>query len=189
MKPSPFSIQGRLSEFFQIMAAETLKNPLTDSQAQSFLEGEQNQIQKEKPKVTYSAALVVAFLAAENENHRQLEDLPQANIGRLSERLLLSVRKKSIKGRILLTGNYDHCFVYNHDSTHFSIMSLSANVRYDCRFFYFHSLMRSTFLVTKGYCVNMVNKIIHGCLQMLNFSSRVRLDISAVRCAHSELSS
>ena len=45
-----------------------------------------------------------------------------------------------------------------------SIMSLSANVRYDCRFFYFHSLMRSTFLVTKGYCVNMVNKIIHGCL-------------------------
>ena len=29
-------------------------------------------------------------------NHRQLEDLPQANIGRLSERLLLSVRTKSI---------------------------------------------------------------------------------------------
>ena len=37
----------------------------------------------------------MAFLAAENEN-RQLEDLPQADFSRLSERLLLSVRTKSI---------------------------------------------------------------------------------------------
>ena len=52
-------------------------------------------ILKEKPKVTNSVALVLAFLLAENEN-RQLEDLSLADIGRLPERLLLSVRTKSI---------------------------------------------------------------------------------------------
>ena len=39
--------------------------------------------------------MVLAFLAAENEN-RQLEDLPLADFSRLPERLFLSVRKKSI---------------------------------------------------------------------------------------------
>ena len=68
---------------------------LTDSEAQTFLEGEESNILKEKPKVKYSAALVLAFLSAENEN-RQLEDLPLADFGRLPERLLLSVRTKSI---------------------------------------------------------------------------------------------
>ena len=66
---------------------KTLKNPLTDNEVQTFLE--------EKPKVTYSVALVLAFLSAENEN-RQLEDLLLADFGRLAERLLLLVRKKSI---------------------------------------------------------------------------------------------
>ena len=56
---------------------------LTDSEVQTFL--------KEKPKVLYSVALVLAFLSAEN---RQLEDLPLADFGRLPERLLLSARKK-----------------------------------------------------------------------------------------------
>ena len=51
-------------------------------------------VRKGKPKVTYSVALVTAFLAAENEN-RQLEDLPRADFGRLPERFL-SVRTKSI---------------------------------------------------------------------------------------------
>ena len=40
-------------------------------------------------------ALMMAFLATENEN-RQLEDLPQAGFGRVSERFLLLVRIKSI---------------------------------------------------------------------------------------------
>ena len=34
-------------------------------------------------------------------------------------------------------------------------------------------------------CVYMINKIIHGCLKIWNFSSRVQLDISLVRCVHS----
>ena len=63
-----------------------------DGWVHTFLEGEKTDIQKEKPKVT---ALVLAFLAAENEN-RQLEDLPLAYFSRLPERLFLSIRKKSI---------------------------------------------------------------------------------------------
>ena len=55
---------------------------------------------KEKPKVTYSVVLVLAFLSAENEN-RQLEDLSQADFGRLPERLLLTLRTKSINENFL----------------------------------------------------------------------------------------
>ena len=35
------------------------------------------------------------------------------------------------------------------------------------------------------YCIYLFKKIIHGCLQIWNFSSRAQLDISLVRCAHS----
>ena len=65
----------------------------------------------------YSVALMLAFLSAENEN-RQLENLPQADFGRLPERILLSVRTMSINENFV---NYDHCRLNNHDSTHFSI--------------------------------------------------------------------
>ena len=49
-KPSPFSIQSLLSKFSRIMAAKTLKNSvsLTDSDVQTFLEGEENQFRKRK---------------------------------------------------------------------------------------------------------------------------------------------
>ena len=79
------------------MAVKSLKKSvsLTDSEVQTYLEGKINNVPKEKPKVKYSVALVLAFLAAENEN-RQLEGLPLADFGRLPERLFLSVRTKSI---------------------------------------------------------------------------------------------
>ena len=57
--------------------------------------GKKTNILKEKPKVTYSVALVLVFLSTENEN-RQLEDLPLADFGRLPERLILSVKTKSM---------------------------------------------------------------------------------------------
>ena len=65
------------------MAAKTLIKSvlLIDSEVQTFLEGEKP-IYKKKKKVMYSIALLLAFLAAENEN-RQLEDLPLADFGRL----------------------------------------------------------------------------------------------------------
>ena len=50
------------------------------------MEGEENQKTERKlePKVTYSVALVMAFLAGENEN-RQLEDLPQVRTNLITE--------------------------------------------------------------------------------------------------------
>ena len=81
-------MQGSLSELSRIMAAKTLKKSvsLTDSAVQTFLKGEKKtNIQKEKPKVTYSVPLVLAFFVAGNEN-RQLKDLPLADFGRLPER-------------------------------------------------------------------------------------------------------
>ena len=48
-----------------------------------------------KPKVTYSVALVMAFFAAGNKN-RRLEDLPQADFGRVPEWFPIWVRTKSI---------------------------------------------------------------------------------------------
>ena len=87
VKAFTFLITCYLSEFSRIMAAKT--------QVQTFLERKKTNISKEKPKVAYSVALVLAFLSSENEN-RQLADLPLANFGRLLERLLLSVRTKSM---------------------------------------------------------------------------------------------
>ena len=62
--------------------------------------GKKTNILKEKPKVAYSVALVIAFLTAKNEN-RQLEDLPLADFGSLPERLLLLVRTKSINENLV----------------------------------------------------------------------------------------
>lgn len=77
-----------LSQFSQIMAAKTLKNLLTDSEIQNFLEGEGNQNKKRKTKsfseATHSVALVMNFLVAENKN-QQLEDLPLATFGYVPE--------------------------------------------------------------------------------------------------------
>ena len=77
----------------------------------------------------YSVALVLAFLSPENEN-RKLENLPQADFGRLPERLLLPVGTMSINENFV-NWNYDHCCFYNHDSTHFSILRVSANALYN----------------------------------------------------------
>ena len=77
------------------MVAKTPKNSISfrDSDVQTFLKGKKTKIRKEKPKVTFSVTLVMAFLAAENEN-RQLKGLPQADFGRVPERFLRSVRTK-----------------------------------------------------------------------------------------------
>ena len=47
--------------------------------------GKEIKIRKEKPKVPYSVAFVMVFLAAENLN-RQLEDLPRADFSYVAER-------------------------------------------------------------------------------------------------------
>ena len=87
-----------LSGFVRIMVAKTLKTPyrlLTVTLKLSLRGKKTKHVRKEKPKVTKSVALVMAFPTAENEN-RELEDLPQADFDRVSERFLLSVRTKSM---------------------------------------------------------------------------------------------
>ena len=96
-------------------------------------------------------ALVSAFLSAESEN-RQLEDLPMADFGRLPERLLLSVRTKAINENFLnwklrpLLFLWFNAF-FHLKSQHQRTLRLLFE---DCRFIYFHSLMNSAFLPSKG---------------------------------------
>ena len=67
VKPSRFSIQVVYRSFLKLWRLNTKRSvSLTDSEAQTFLEGEENQYTERKPKVTYSVALVLAFLSAEN---------------------------------------------------------------------------------------------------------------------------
>ena len=78
------------------MAAKTLKN-LNWLRRVTFklsYKVKRTKIREEKPKVTYSLALVMAFLRAENKS-RQLQDLLQADFGHVPERFLLSVRTNS----------------------------------------------------------------------------------------------
>ena len=79
------------------MAAKTLKNPRSFKTVmfKLSLKRKKTKLRKEKPKVTYSVALVKSFFTAENEK-RQLKDLPRADFVRLPERFLLLVRTKSI---------------------------------------------------------------------------------------------
>ena len=114
------------------LAAKTLKNSyflLTVTFKISY-EGKRTKIRKEKSKVTYSVALIVAFLASEHENP-QLKDLPQ-----FLKIYLLSVRKKWLTEKFFglkVTPIFFFClfvcfffviclFVFCIDLTHFSIL-------------------------------------------------------------------
>ena len=61
-----------------------MKNPsrLQTMTFKLFYKGDKTKLRKEKSKVTFSVALVMAFLADEKESG-QLEDFPHADLGRL----------------------------------------------------------------------------------------------------------
>ena len=150
------------------MAAKALKNPYR-LQTVTFILPQKGL--KEKPKITYTLALVIAF---GNENgkicHRSiLAEYLEDFFFRLGQSQYL---------RSFYIENYAYCSFCGH-STHCFILSLSADALDD-----FYSRIvdrfiftRLLFLSMKGYCVSIINKIIHGCLQIQNFSSRVQLDI------------
>lgn len=73
-KPSPFLIQGRLSQFSHIAHKSDVQREMT-------------KIKREKPKVKYSVSWIMTFLAAKREN-RKLEYLPQADFGRVTVEIL-----------------------------------------------------------------------------------------------------
>ena len=76
-------------------------------------------------------ALVLAFLSAENEN-RQLEDLSLADIGRLPERLLLSIRTKSINENFFILKITTIVVFVIMIQRFFFILRASANALNDC---------------------------------------------------------
>ena len=65
---------------------------LADNVTQNCLEREVKQNTKKKPEVS-SLTWVMVFLVAENEN-RQLEDLPQADFGRVHENISFVGKEK-----------------------------------------------------------------------------------------------
>ena len=141
------------------MAAKHWKIRVPNRQWRSNISwrGRKPKCEKKKPKATYSVALVMAFLAAENEN-RQLEDLPQADFGRVPERFLLTVRSNSI------TDNFAYwklgpLFVFEVIQRMFS-----SWVRQRAIFIWGLSILLflfinkvDFFLSVKGYCVYMKN--------------------------------
>ena len=83
-------------DFLELWWLKHQKIRIADRQSDSnFPSREGNQYTKRKTESCVFRGVCVSFLTAENEN-RQLEDLSPADFGRLPERLLLSVRTKSI---------------------------------------------------------------------------------------------
>ena len=74
----------RIFSDYVCQKAEIFVSTLADSDVETFLEREENQIRNEKPKPTYLVALIVKFVAAKNED-QPLEDLPHADFGRVPE--------------------------------------------------------------------------------------------------------
>ena len=136
------------------MAAKTLKNSYRwQTWGSNFFKRRRKPIFKKKPKVTYSVALVLAFLSAENEN-RQLQDLPLADFGRLTERLLLSVWTKSINENFVNWKLQPLLFLLSRFNAFFHLQGERQRTLWllfgDCRVIYFHALMKSAFLLSKG---------------------------------------
>ena len=95
----------------------------------------------------------MAFLAAENEN-RQLKDLPQADLSRVPEGFLLSVKTKSLSEDFVY-GKLRLLFVVVMLQRMFSSWALAPwrTLRFLLnvwRSFYFHLLIKLTCLVSKG---------------------------------------
>ena len=131
--------------FFGIWLLNTKKSVSLTYRQVTFkhnLKGEKTKIWKRKPKVTYSVALVMAFLAAENES-RQLEDLPQADFGSVPERFLLSVRTNAITDNFTYwkSGPLHGFMVIQGMFSSWVRTHLRISFR-DCRSFYFHSLIK-----------------------------------------------
>ena len=93
----------------------------------------------------------MTFLVARNEN-RQLDDLLQVDFGRVPKKFLLSARTNS-KTKNFVYWKLDPSFVFVVIQRMFSSWAHQRTLRFlfrDCRSFYFHSLIKLTFLSSKG---------------------------------------
>ena len=140
--------------------------------------GKWNKIRKEKPEVS-SLTWVMVFLVAENEN-RQLEDLPQADFGRVHENISF-VGKEKVNNWEFWEKKATPIVCFCNGSTHF--FHLESYRQCALRLLFgglwnlkYRFLKSQLFFPVKAYCDYMINKIIDGRLQIWNFSSRVYLD-------------
>ena len=127
-----------------------------------------SQIRKEKPKVTFSVALDMAFLAAENENHQ--------TTGRFTTGWFwLCTRKISfvVEGQF---NNWEYCLLkirpivcFYSDSTHVFILSAPTQFTIFIRrlsILLFSFIDKVDFPSVKSYCVHLINKITYGRTQI-----------------------
>ena len=114
-----------------------------------FVDGEENQIRNEKPKVTYWGALLMSSWKRESRGWERKSKTGRFTIGRfwLCTWKISSVGKDQVNSRefrILKISPVVIFVVIQHISFHSRILFG------DCRSVYFHSLINSTFLVRKG---------------------------------------
>ena len=100
VKPWPFSIQGRLSEFLGLWLLKNWKSVLfADTDVQTFLEWEENQSTKRKTKSYAFSGFgngISRVWEQKSTAGAKLVELPLADFGTVREIFLLSMRTKSI---------------------------------------------------------------------------------------------
>ena len=123
-----------------------------------------------------------------NEN-QQLEFLPQSDFSRVPERFHLSVRANSITVNFVYW-KLGPLYVFVVIQRMFSSWVRQRTVRFlfkDCQSFYFHSLIKSNFLVSKGLLCLYDKQKIHVCLSIrisltvFNSTSHLRKNLSSTR--------
>ena len=157
-----------LSELSRIMAAKTLKKSvsLTDNDVQTFLERVENQYSKRKTEICIFSGLGVSI----SDGWEWKSITGRFASGRFWP---LTWKTSSVgKDKVHKWEFYKlkiTTIVVFVIGTPFSILRVSANALYDCysrivdSFIFIHWWSRLVFPL-KGYCVYMINKIIHGCL-------------------------
>ena len=106
---------------------------------------------------------------------------------RVPEGFLLSVRTNSITVNFFLYWKLGPMFVFVVIQGMFSSWVHQRTLRLlfkDCRSFYFHSLIKATFLVSKGLLCLYDKQKTHGCLQIWNFSYCVQVVLMCIVVLH-----
>ena len=153
-KPSPFSIHGRLSEYFRInygcYKTEISVLTLTDSEVQTFLEREENQNTKWKTE-SYVFSGFGNGISRDWERKSTTERFATGQFWPFTW-MISSVGKDQFSNWEFCSLKIRPIVCFRSDSTHVFILSAPTYFTIcilDCWSFYFHSLTESTFLVSK----------------------------------------
>ena len=153
-KPSPFSIHGRLSEYFRInygcYKTEISVLTLTDSELQTFLEREENQNTKWKTE-SYVFSGFGNGISRDWERKSTTERFATGQFWPFTW-MISSVGEDQFSNWEFCSLKIRPIVCFRSDSTHVFILSAPTYFTIcilDGWSFYFHSLTESTFLVSK----------------------------------------